>query len=291
MVAKLAWMLWALVPVAGLAYHFGPGQRPFNEDRAGDILAEARSLQAQAESAQESAYGRHLASLAARKAALASKSPDDEQRAKAAAAEEDEAYRVAAQAWSATADKLHEAQEILGASDSEKASTVRVARARALIRSGKIVDGVSDLEALVESLAEAGKAETELAHEAREELATGYYYGARLMRLAGKPTQEWREVSGWARQNFRYLAEAGQQSSDAGEKARADDIQKNLELVLNLEQSEQEDLLARPLPKNSPRGSCDGLGNCKGKGKTKRPPQGKKDARGAGGVGDVDGGW
>lgn len=291
MVAKLGWMVWALVPVAGLAYHFGPGQRPYNEDRAGDLLAEARTLEFAAESAQSDAYEKHLASLAARKASLASALPEDEDRAKDAAVAEDAAYRVAGQAWTSVADKLHQAQELLGAIDSEKTMNVRIARARALIRAGQIVEGVGDLEALLETLDETGDGESTLACSAREELATGYYYGARLMRLAGKPTQEWREVSGWARQSFRYLAETGQQSTDLAAQDRARELQLNLELVLNLEQSDQEELLAKPLPKNSPRGNCNGLGNCKKQGKSKRPPRSKNDARGAGGVGDIPGGW
>jgi len=290
MITKFAWMLWALVPVAGLAYHFGPGQRPYNEDRAADLLADAAALSRSAEVLQNEAHERHLASLAARKAALASDLPADAQRASAAASAEDQAYAAAAKAWNAVSDKLREAHDLLAAIGSEKAIPVRIARARALIRAGRIVEGVGDLEALLDTLDERGGADAALAAAAREELATGYYYGARLMRIAGKPTAEWREVSGWARQNFRYLAESGDAGADAGRQARARDLQMNLELVLNLEQSAQEDLLAAPLPKNSPRnGNCEGLCNCKGKGK--RPPQGKQDARGAGGVGDVPGGW
>ena len=53
------------------------------------------------------------------------------------------------------------------------------------------------------------------------ELATAYYYGARLMRLAGKPADEWREVAGRARQNFRYLAEDGWQDAFASDEAGA----------------------------------------------------------------------
>jgi hypothetical protein len=287
MATKILWTLWALLPVAGLAYHFGPGQRSYTEDRARDVLQQAQKLDVQAEAAQGVAYEKHLATLTARRAALASKSPEDAKASKDAAAASDEAYRVASDAWKATADKLQTAQDMLASCDSSKTPSVRIAKNRALIRAGKISEGVGDLEAMLESLDESGNDDPSLTRPAREELATGYYYGARLMRMAGKPTNEWREVSGWARQNFRYLAET---SDDSAQCDKADELQKNVELVLNLEQSGQEDLLAKPLPKNCPGGNCDGLKTGK-KGKTKRPPRNKNDARGAGGVGDIGAGW
>jgi hypothetical protein len=281
---NITWSVWALLPVAALAYHFGPGQRAYTEDRAGDLLAQARRLDAAAESAQETAYQAHLAALRARRTDL--KIPEAAAAAKAAADAEDAAYAQAATAWHSTADKLHEAQEMLGAAGSDKASSVRIAHGRALIRSGSIADGVGDLELMLDTLGDSGQGATLLADQAREEVATGYYYGARLLRAAGKPASDWREVSGWARQNFRYLAEA-----DGPSDPRAAERQKNLEMVLNLEQSSNEDLQAKPLPKYSPKRGADGLRDGTKPGKTKRPPRRKGDARGAGGVGEIEGGW
>lgn len=283
---KIGWAIWSLIPVAALAYHFGPGQRAFTEDRARDVLIEAQKLDSAAQSAQDSAFEKHLAALAARKAAVANASPELTRAAQEAAEVESRAYRAAAEAWKATADKLQSAQELLNACGSPRADEVRIAKARALIRAGEISSGVNELTALLDALDDAGQAASPRAREAREELATGYYYGARLMRLAGRPTAEWREISELSRQNFRYLAETC--GADAPEKPA--DLQRNLELVLNLEQSAQEELMASPLPKNSPRGGGDKLGPPK-KGKSKRPPRNKQDARGAGGVGDIEGGW
>lgn len=285
--SRIGWTCWAMLPIAGLAYHYGPGQRAYTEDRARDVIKQAQLLEAAAQSAQDAAYQSHLDSLRARKAAQASKSPESATAARAATDKEDELYRAAAEAWKATADKLQSAQDMLAGCGSAKTDPVRVARDRALIRAGKIAEGVGDLEALLETMAERGKQETSLGRKAREEVATGYYYGARLMRVAGKPAADWRAVSGAARQNFRYLAE----TSDVGADAKSGELQKNLELVLNLEQSVQEDLLAKPLPKNSPRGDGEGLRPGNRPGKTKRPPRKGQDARGASGVGDIDAGW
>jgi hypothetical protein len=285
---RIAWTAWALLPVAALAYHFGPGQRAYTEDRAGDLLAQARSLDAAAETAQETAYQAHLVALKARKTGLELKAPQAAAAAKAAADAEDAAYVQAASAWNAAADKLREAHEMLAAAGSDRASSVRIARDRALIRAGSISEGVGDLELMLDTLADANQGASPLADQAREEAATGYYYGARLLRAVGKPAGEWREVSGQARQNFRYLAETADTKSSG---PKAAERQKNLELVLNLEQSADEDLSARPLPKYSPRRGGEGLRPGDKPGKTKRPPRRKDDARGAGGVGDIPGGW
>ncbi len=286
---KVAWSVWALLPVAALAYHFGPGQRSYIEDRAGDLLIQAGKLDAAAEAAQESAYQAHLAALKARRAGLDLKTPEATAAAKAAADAEDEAYTQAAASWGAAAEKLREAQEMLTTAGSEKAQTVRIARARALVRAGNIAEGVGDLEQMLDTLADAGQGTSALADQAREEAATGYYYGARLLRASGKPANEWREVSGMARQNFRYLAETSGDTTIADPKAA--ERQKNLELVLNLEQSSSEDIQGKPLPKYSPRRGAEGLREGKNPGKTKRPPRRKGDARGAGGTGEIEGGW
>jgi hypothetical protein len=284
-IKNIAWSVWALLPVAALAYHFGPGQLAYTEERAGDLLAQARRLDAAAESAQEAAYQSHLTALKARRAELDLRTPEAAAASKTAAAAEDTAYAQASTAWHAAADKLHEAQEMLGAAGSEKSSSVRIARDRALIRSGSIAEGVGDLEVMLEDLCDSNRTSSPLADQAREEVATGYYYGARLLRAAGKPASDWREVSGWARQDFRYLAEA-----DGPSDPKLADRQKNLELVLNLEQSSNEDLQAKPLPKYSPKRGADGLRDGPPR-KSKRPPRRKDDARGAGGVGDIEGGW
>jgi hypothetical protein len=282
---NLAWSVWALLPVAALSYHFGPGQRAYTEDRAGDLLSQARRLDAAAEAAQETAYQSHLTALKARREGVEKGTAESAATAKSAAETEDAAYATAAAAWHATADKLHEAQEMLTAANSEKAQTVRIARDRAMIRAGSIADGVNDLEDMLDTLANAGDAATPLADQAREEAATGYYYGARLLRAAGKPASDWRAISGYSRQNFRYLAETSTTNPTASER------QKNLELVLNLEQSSDEDLQAKPLPKHSPKAGGNGLRPGDRPGKTKRPPRRKDDARGAGGVGDIPAGW
>lgn len=281
---KFLWTLWAILPILGLTYHYGPGQRAFLEDRAARLLAEANQTQQVAEDAQNGAYEKHLEALHARRDAFLNETPEAAAKVKAAGEAEEAAYKSAAEAWRTAADSFGRVQAVLISASSDTAQRVRVAKGRAQIRSGQIGTGVQDLQDMLDNFEDAGESDAPVARAAREELATGYYYGARLMRLAGKPTAEWRQVSGLARQNFRYLAET---EKDSG---AARNLQNNLELVLNLEQSSVEDLQAKAQPKKSPRAGANGI--IPGKGRRSPLPPRRGDARnGASGTGEIGGGW
>jgi hypothetical protein len=291
LLTRFGWTLWALVPVGIVAYHFGPGQSAYRASLAKDLIAQADAAQELAMRDQELAYDAHLSAVRARAEAFGKDDPALVERMKQANLIEEASYAKAAERWKATAQLLGEAQELLADDPSLAAQQVRLARARATVRTGDIAAGANDLEALLDTI-EPSSGETvdemrPLALEAREELATAYYYGARLMRMAGKPASEWREVSGMARQNFRYLAE---QARAAG--ADAETIanhEKNGELVLDLEQSSVEGLFMKPKPKDCPNGQCNGLGKKPGQGK--RPGNGDKPSKGAGMNGEVGKGW
>ncbi|MFM1822265.1 MAG: hypothetical protein RI967_531 [Planctomycetota bacterium] len=288
----LAWMLWALVPVGLAAFHFGPGQRLFLEDRAAREVAAAERLQDAALALQAEAYDAHVAAIAARVAAFGRDDPALRAAAEAAGAAEEAAYAKAADAWRTCADSLASAQALVeetdGATGLRSVDRIRLGRARALVRTGDVAAGANELEDLVLALEEAGEGDGPLALGAREELATAYYYGARLMRMAGKPADEWREVAARARQNFRYLAERARDGR--GDAATAANHEKNVELVLDLEQSSLDELFAKPRPKDSPTGTCNGLGKNPGKGRRGKRP-GEEPSKGAGMGGDIGDGW
>lgn len=307
---RLPWALWALVPVAALSFHYGPGQAAYVEDRAAALHAVTLEAEQSAYAAQHAAYAIHLEAIEARRAALLSQSPEDEARALEATQAEDRAYEAAAAEWKTVVARSERVLEALGESSPDQARVVRVGRARALVRSGEIWPGIAELEGVLAELESALGSDTDQASRAagaarrelarlerttREELATANYYGARLLRLSGMPPQEWMVESGKARQQFRYLAEHADRS--IGGAGSADDTaafaasaQRNLELVLNLEQSALVDLQGRPLPKESP---CRGnQGNrpsqCKNPGKKQGD---RPDGRGAGGLQDIGAGW
>ena len=164
---------------------------------------------------------------------------------------------------------------------------IRLAKARALVRTGDVAAGANELEDLLLDASDRNEGATPLARAAREELATAYYYGARLMRLAGKPAADWREVAARARQNFRFLAEDAKSRGAASTEVA--NHEKNSELVLDLEQSSLDELYAKPRPKDSPTGKANGLGPPKrpGRGPNKDGPP----AKGAGMNGEIGNGW
>jgi hypothetical protein len=204
--------------------------------------------------------------------------------ATAATDAEEAAYESAAVAWKAVADELSKAVDTLSPEESAELEGVQISRARALVRSGDVWGGISELETIVQRHATQGGEDHAVA---RHELATAYYYAARLLRMSGMPAQEWMIESGLARQNFRYLAEKSADANLQGEESLTH--QRNLELVLNLEQSDRSELMGKPLPRNSPRQGQQG--NRPGPGrKSKKPPE-QRDGRGAGGAQDIPPGW
>ena len=286
--SRLAWTLWALIPVGLLAFHFGPGQAAYREDKAAKLVAKADAAQQEALALQSAAYEKHLAAIAARIAAFGKEDDSLRNAAAAATVDEEAAYAKASAAWKVTADALAEAQSYVDEIGGPVREEIRLAKARALVRTGDVAAGTNELEDLLYDAGEHDSLGTPLALKAREELATAYYYGARLMRLAGKPADEWREGASRARQNFRYLAEDAKARGASGDEVA--NHEKNGELVLNLEQSSLDELYAKPRPKDSPTGKCNGLGQ-KPRPGNKGRNQGQKPAKGAGMNGEIGNGW
>lgn len=278
---RLLWSAWALVPVAMVAFHFGPGQAAWQRERAAAQVTEAMRLHDLAEAAQDKAFEAHLATLAAMATATGDEagkaSLSQRREAEAAARAEAEA------AWGRVAEALAAPIDALKRSDAARADRARWLRGRALVRAGRLESGIDELQSLLDETEGHPGAES-LARDAREDLATGQYYKARLLRLGGAPASEWRAQATSARQHFRLLAERADTTGDAG----GVDLQRNVELVLNLEQSSLEELQAKPRPKYEPPGNREG--NRPGRGKSPRPPR-KGDDRGAGAAGDIGPGW
>lgn len=290
MISRLAWAAWALVPVGVLFFHYGPGQKAYVEDRAARIHRAAVAAERDAAALQERAYASHLEALEARRRAFLSGGADDERAALEATAVEEQAYATAAASWKTAAEGYQQVLATLGDAAPEQSRAIRVARARATVRAGEIWPGIAELEQLLVEFDATNPDDQRLARVAREELATACYYGARLLRLSGMPPQEWMIESGKARQQFRYLAEQARTESADHSTELATDYQRNLELVLNLEQSTLVELQGRPLPKDSPRRGNMGNRPNGQDGKSQRPPN-RRDARGAGGAEAIRDGW
>lgn len=285
MLAKLGWAVWALVPVAAMAYHFGPGQERVKLDRAATLLQTAHEADARAMELQSGAHAAQLATFEARKRALLSGEAADAAAAESALVREQAAYAEASAAWKQAADHYASVQTELGPQGASDA--VGWAQARALVRSGEVFNGINELQSVIDRVEASGASEGEIALAAREEQAAAYYYGARLLREEGKPAAEWLAATETARQQYRYLAE---RAIRIGDELLSVSLQHNLERVLDLEQLGYDDMVGQPLPKDSPRcrrpGDCES-GNCKGKGKKK----GDKPGNGAGPLMEIGPGW
>ncbi len=282
--ARIGWVAWALVPVAAMAFHYGPGQSVYRNDQAADHWEAVVGLEENAEALQAEAHAKHLAWLEARRAALIDETPETQLAVQRANEAETRAFESSSAAWKLVADTYARIEEGARGSPDETIRTIRWSRARALIRAGDIWTGIDELEAILSDAAEG--TEDALIRATREQLAAAHYYGARLMRLAGEPESEWLIESGKARQHFRYLAEHPRSGLGSVDDAR--NQERNVELVLNLEQEGRFALEGKPLPKDSP-SRC--LGNRPGVGKKSKRPPNQPDGRGAGGAEDVNTGW
>lgn len=281
---RLLWTVWALVPVGLLAFHYGPGQRASRAEQAAALVAKAGAAREEAESLQSAAHALHVAAVAARTAASTSGGDSTLHRAALeAVAAEEAAYAASSAAWKGVADTLASAQVLLDESGAAQAREVREAKAVALVRAGEVAAGADELEGM---LAEGIEPASALDRSVREELATAYYHGARLQRLAGSPEDEWRSSARRAREQFRYLAEGARARGEDAERVR--DLERNVELVLDLEQSPGDQVALRVKPKDCPSGTCKGLGTRKRPGR--KPGEGQP-SKGAGMQGEIGDGW
>ena len=94
------------------------------------------------------------------------------------------------------------------------------------------------------SVAELGTQE-QLLRESREALANAQFYMTWLLRLEGKPREEWEPKIEAARQNFRQLAEDADVRGDGAQSKRS---REDLESAVKLARMEIQDLQGLPLP-------------------------------------------
>lgn len=167
--------------------------------------------------------------------------------ARAAAADSD---------WEAVYTSLNSAELALPDADAKLKEELRFAAAAARIKSGKILEGIEDLQTMLdESELEdnADRYTEDLSDRIRNELATGAYHAGVLMRKEGATEDEWKPEVERARQHFRLLAE---KASDKSDVEKTETFKKNLEATIRLEHMSVKDVQALPLPKSCPK--CNG---------------------------------
>lgn len=171
--SSLLWLLWLVLPVFALAYHYGPGQVWLARDQAAAMIRQAEARSVAATEAQAAAYEAQLRLLDARRAAFAadvdwqthSEHPLA-QAVRTATDQQDSAYADASELWHATAQRYGEAVETLlkvtaasnrqsddaamPDSDRQLLESLRWAEARAMVRSGEVFNGIEQLQALLD---------------------------------------------------------------------------------------------------------------------------------------------
>lgn len=155
---------------------------------------------------------------------------------------------------------------------------IRLERAKSQLLSGQLPAAYNELDSLLGELQADPKVDSRLLADARETEANTKYYVTWLMRLEGRPREEWEPEIESARQGYRFLAEqaAGQGTQDDVERQ-----QDNLEAAIRLERLDLSKLQALSLPSQC-QGCKSGQCNCKCRGKGKKQSSGKKPSRGAG---------
>jgi hypothetical protein len=119
---------------------------------------------------------------------------------------------------------------------------LQIELAKARMQASGLPDARHELETLVEQMTGDQHTDPVLLRDARQALARAQFFSTWLMRLEGKPREEWEPEIEAARQNWRWLAE---QAGDAKEVAAH---QRDLESAIRLERLAIEDLQGLPLP-------------------------------------------
>ncbi len=285
MIAKLGWSFWAIAPALALAFHFGPGQKMLKRDVAADRFAAARVQDKAASKLQQLAYEAQFKTIEARRKLLIEDNDANRIGVERALQEEQAAYTAASDAWKNVADQYQEIATLLDGTS--QAKQVKWLQGRALVRSGEVFNGMEVLESALSEALDDGESGSELALVTRQELAAAHYFGARLLREEGRASDLWRQVSESSRQQYRFLAE---QTSKERNPELASNFQKNVERVLDLEQSDRSEFIARPIPKDSPRGLRPGDG-VPGKRPGRGPRQGERPGNGASQLLEIGPGW
>jgi hypothetical protein len=172
------------------------------------------------------------------------------------------------ESWAAAESCFAKALDALPADAVDERRAVQLARSRALVRSGQMVEGQQQLAQLLADLQGESQIDKRLLAEVRHESAWASYYAAWQMRLDGASAEEWKPEAEQARQQFRLLAEA---SATADQRVA---LEENLEAAIRLEQMDLSELVARPKPKNCP--ECQGLCKRKRKGASQCEQPGNK---------------
>ena len=163
------WMLtlWCLLPLGGMAYHYGPGRIGLALDAIAADVADGRAH-------------------AQRAATLSGSAASDE--------------------WSLAAQRFDAALTALPVERVAERRALQLERAKCRMLCSRLPEANADLRALVKELEDDPAADAALAFDARRTWANSEYYMTWLQRLEGVPRDEWEPRIEAARQVLKHLA-------------------------------------------------------------------------------------
>lgn len=152
---------------------------------------------------------------------------------------------------------------------------IRLALAKTQIDTDQLPEARAALESLLEEMENDSLAEPSLIDQTRDSLANAQYYMTWLMRLEGKPAENWEPEIEASRQHYRLLAEKAEAVGDEKElQAR----QHDLEAAIRLARMDLADLQSLKIPSQC-KGCCSG--QCKNPSR-KQGQKSKSEKKGAG---------
>ena len=150
-----------------------------------------------------------------------------------------------AERWQEAEANYEEALELLPPERVGQRRQVRLELAKTQMLVKKLPTAQQDLKQLVAEMEDDPAADPQVLTDSRQALANSQYYMTWLMRLEGRPREDWEPEIESARQTFRLLAEDAQRTGD--EKALQRD-QEDLESAIRLARMDLSDLQGLPLP-------------------------------------------
>ncbi len=152
---------------------------------------------------------------------------------------------VAEEQWPQACEAYDAALALIPTDNVEATRRVRLQRAKAQMLAAKLPEAFDELVVLSEELERDDEAPTDLIAETRDATANAQYYMTWLMRLEGRPRDDWEPLIEGARQNYRLLCEDAEARSDADSAAGH---REDLEAAIRLARMDLGDLQALPLP-------------------------------------------
>jgi hypothetical protein len=163
----------------------------------------------------------------------------------------DEAARIVASAatletrndWRGAMSAYTDALTNLPLTDRDARWSLRLARAKARMQTGELVEAMFEMDALLVELQRADPTCSQI-QDIRANLATAEYYAGWLMRLEGAPDDAWMAEIQSAREQFQKLTREKSSSPSSDTK----EYQQNFEATIRLARMELNELRQMPLP-------------------------------------------